>query len=271
MTSPFAHDDGCPFEIVARRPRPELTGTVLRVVGYREHARRPVVQREPASLVVPLIISFGEPFRIGLGRQPSPHDRQGSFAAGLYAGPVLIESFGASHCLQIDFTPLGAHRFFGLPMRELTDRMIPIDAVLGNAGASLRERLGNLRRWEQRFDFAERFVAERIADAHHPAPEIGEAYRRIEATGGQVRIARLAEHVGWSRKHLVEQFKREIGLGPKTVARLARFGRAMAAAQCDSGWADIAADCGFSDQAHMTREFQALAGLPPTALFPRAA
>jgi len=271
MTSPFTLDDGCPFEMVARHPRPELVGTVLRVVGYRERARRPVIQREPASLVVPLIISFGEPFRIGLGQQPSQDHRYGSFAAGLYAGPVIIESSGASHCLQIDFTPLGARRFFGLPMRDLSDRMLPLDSVLGNAGVSLRERLGNLRRWEERFDLVERFVVDRIAGLAAPAPQLREAYRCIEAAGGQVRVAKLAERVGWSRKHLVDRFMNEVGVGPKTVARLARFGRAMAAAQGDAGWAGIAADCGYSDQAHMTREFQALAGMPPTALFPRAA
>jgi AraC-like DNA-binding protein len=270
MTSPFAAED-CPFEMVARKPRGAVAGAVLRITGYRERVRRHLVQREPASLVVPLVVNFGEPFRIGLGRAPTEDDRHGSFAAGLFAGPVQIESFGAALCLQIDFTPLGARRFFGVPMSDLADRMLPLDAILGNAGIGLRERLGNVGNWEDRFDLAERFVADRIAGAADPAPELDEAYRRIEASGGQIRIARLAEHVGWSRKHLVDRFKREIGMGPKTVARLARFGRAVAAAQRDPGWADIAADCGFSDQAHMTREFQALAGLPPTALFPRAA
>lgn len=270
MTSPFAHDDGCPFEMFARHPRPELTGTVLRIVGYRERARRPGVQREPASLVVPLIVSFGEPFRIGLGRQPSPEDRYGSFAAGLFAGPVLIESLGASHCLQIDFTPLGARRFFGLPMREFTDRMVSLDAALGNAGIRLRERLGNLRCWDQRFDLAERFVLDRIAGMAAPPRQLVEGYRWIEAAGGQIKVEKLAEHVGWSRKHLVNRFMSEVGVGPKTVARLARFGRALATAQRSPSLAALAADCGYSDQAHMTREFQALAGLPPTALISRA-
>jgi AraC-like DNA-binding protein len=270
MTSPFAAD-GCPFEVVKRQPRLDLRESVHRITGYRELIPQHLVQREPASLVVPLIISFGEPFRIGLGRAPVDGDRHASFAAGLFAGPVLIESFGASHCLQIDFTPLGARRFFGVPMRDLADRMLPLDSILGNAGIALRERLGNLRTWEERLDLAEGFVAERIAGAGHTALELSEAYRLIVASGGQVRIGRLAQRVGWSRKHLVDRFNIDIGVGPKTVARLARFGRAVAAAQRDPEWAGIAADCGFSDQAHMTREFQALAGLPPTALFPRAA
>ncbi|TIP54678.1 MAG: AraC family transcriptional regulator, partial [Mesorhizobium sp.] len=69
----------------------------------------------------------------------------------LYAGPVVIESFGGACCVQINFTPLGARRFFGLPMSELTDRMVGLDDVLGPEGIALRERLGNARDWSARF------------------------------------------------------------------------------------------------------------------------
>ena len=65
------------------------------------------------ALIVPLIISFGSPYLIALARQPGPSDRQLSFTAGLHAGPVNIESDGRAESVQVDFTPLGAYRFFG--------------------------------------------------------------------------------------------------------------------------------------------------------------
>ena len=92
--------------------------------------------------MVPLIISFGTPFTIALGREPDAADRQRSFAAGLYAGAVYIESDGGAECVQVDFTPLGAFRFFGSAMVDLAARMIDIDDVLGSDGTRLRERLG---------------------------------------------------------------------------------------------------------------------------------
>ncbi|PSJ60023.1 AraC family transcriptional regulator [Mesorhizobium ephedrae] len=254
------------IELVEIWPGGPLDGIVSRMTGYRETARRHIRMREPASLTVPLILSFGEPFAIGLGRPPTEADRIASFAAGLYAGPVLIESFGASACLQIDFSPLGARRFFRMPMHELADRTILLDDVLGNAGLALRERLGNMPDWESRFALAVDFVSSRIGAGKTPSAEVREVFSGIDASGGRAPVSRLAARAGWSRKHLAERFRAEIGLGPKSVARIVRFNRALAAARTGNcNWAGIAADCGYADQAHLTREFQNLAGLTPAA------
>ncbi|MER9841163.1 AraC family transcriptional regulator [Mesorhizobium australicum] len=57
------------------------------------------------------------------------------------------------------------------------------------------------------------------------------------------------------------------GIGPKTLSRIVRFNRALGLSrQQASGWADIAADCGYADQAHLAREFRDLAGETPTTL-----
>ena len=51
------------------------------------------------------------------------------------------------------------------------------------------------------------------------------------------------------------------------MARIARFdrARAMAATGTASGWADLAVACGYADQAHLVREYAALAGSTPGA------
>jgi AraC-like DNA-binding protein len=78
-------------------------------------------------------------------------------------------------------------------------------------------------------------------------------------------VASIAREVGWSRKHLARRFADEVGLGPKSVSRIVRFNRAIAASRSGSGWAGIAADCGYADQAHMVREFRELAGNSPVS------
>jgi AraC-like DNA-binding protein len=240
-----------------------MAGLVTRIVGYRETQPGHFRQVEAASLDIPLVISFGEAFAIGLGRAPHGNDRYGSFTAGLFAGPVTIDSFGASNCIQINFTPLGARRFFRMPMSELTDRMAGLDDVLSAEGTALRDKLGDAPGWEARFDIAEAFVARRLAGVDAPSPEIAWAFGRIAATGGQARVASIAEKVGWSRKHLARRFADEIGLGPKSVSRIVRLNRAISAARNGGSWAGIAADCGYADQAHMVREFRELAGSSP--------
>ncbi|RWF45508.1 MAG: AraC family transcriptional regulator [Mesorhizobium sp.] len=255
------------FEMRRRLPNAALDGVVTDICGYRETAAGHFRNVEYASLTVPLVISFAEPFAIGLGRAPDDNDRFASFAAGLFAGPVMIESFGGACCIQVNFTPLGARRFFRLPMSELTDSMVVLDDVLGAEGAALRERLGNAPDWTARFDLAEAFVAARLESAAETPLEIAWAYDRIITSGGRTRIASLAEQLGWSRKHLADKFSDATGIGPKTLSRIVRFNRALRlSSEPTADWADVAADCGYADQAHLVREFRELAGETPTAL-----
>jgi AraC-like DNA-binding protein len=257
--APFA------FELIRRAPSQRVAGLISGMTGYRETARGRFFQRETAGLVVPRIISFGTPFLIALGREPNAADRQPSFVAGLHAGPVFIESDGGAECVQLDFTPLGAYRFFGGAVVDFAARMVDIGDVLGGEGRRLRERLGATSGWQNRFDLIEDFVAGRAS--HLPSPEIEFAYRRLARSSGGARIAALAGEIGWSRKHLVGRFRSELGLAPKPVARMMRFHRAcrLARSGTETGWAGVAAESGYADQAHLVREFSALAGETPTA------
>ena len=255
------------FEMVRRAPAASLEGVVTDICGYREMRPGHFRNIEYASLTVPLVISFAEAFAIGLGRDPGDNDRFASFAAGLYAGPVMIESFGGACCVQVNFTPLGARQFFGLPMSELTDSMVGLDDVLGFEGIALRERLGEAPDWRTRFAIAEGFVTSRLAEARRISTEIAWAYRTVIASGGRTRISALAGELGWSRKHLAAKFSDAIGIGPKTLSRIVRFNRALSLSRRqEDDWAGIAADCGYADQAHLVREFRQLAGETPTAL-----
>lgn len=257
-----------------RRPvRPDLAGFVDDIVFYRETGVPMVGRVEAASLTVPLVISFAAPFSIALGRTPHRGDAIASFAAGLFAGPVVMDSPGSAECVQVNFTPAGALRFFGLPLSQIADAMVTLDDLGDRAISGLRERLGAEPDPARRLDRVEAFVLARIRAGAPADPEIAWAYRRIVETGGRARISGLAEEIGCSRKHLFARFRRDIGLAPKTVARMARFQGALALSSriAAPDWADVAAACGYADQAHLTREFAEMAGASPAAWLRRAA
>lgn len=248
-----------------RRPHNSLSGLVSELIGYDERGIAMAGAVEPASLFVPLIINFGTRFEIGLGRRPGPDDAIGSFAAGLFAGPVKMNSDGGAQCVQINFTPVGGRLFFGLPLKELADRTIPLDD-LGDAGVNaLARRLGDMPDWERRLHLAEQFVVGRLAHATALDPHLLWAYRRIEQRRGDLRMGHLLDELGWSRRRLAARCSHEFGLTPKAIARIARFNAAgaMAFGPGKPDWADIAAACGYADQAHLSREFNALAGVTP--------
>ena len=254
--------------VLMKVPAPAgLEGLVLDVALYRETSGAATRQVESASLTVPLIIGFGEPFKIAIGRQPTANDAYGSFTSGLSLKPVNIASVGRCSCLQINFTPLGARRFFGVTMSALTQQMIRLDELEVPSLLRLRQRLGEESDWDRRLELAEALLIERLGDGAKPSTTAEWAYHRLLGTRGMLPVERLAREVDWSRKHLAARFREEIGLPPKQVARIARFvhANALATSNAATGWADIAAACGYADQSHLAREFREFAGATPTA------
>lgn len=81
----------------------------------------------------------------------------------------------------------------------------------------------------------------------------------------QIRISELAELAGLSTSHLARTFKNSVGVTPLGFIRRRRIERAkMLLANTSAALAQVAQDCGFSDQAHFTRAFHDLVGLPPS-------
>lgn len=269
MPAEYKDEETAPqqFIVLRRSPVLALRPFITDICGYRETASGYYRQVEYAPLAVPLVINFEAPFAIALGRTPDKDDRYDSFAAGLYAGPVLIDSFGQCCCLQVNFTLAGARRFFGMPLSELTDRMVSLDDVLGQDGYALRETLGNQADWDRRFDLVQAFIIRRLASAPAQGPQVAWAVERVLGSGGRARIGMIAAELAWSRKHLAERFRDATGMAPKTLARMARFNRALELSRRgDGSWAGIAADCGYADQAHLAREFRDFAGTTPSTL-----
>ena len=261
--------DRCPhgrFELAQARPAADLAGAVVRYAGYVESTAWALDQREVAAPVVPLIINLGAPFRVRLGSASDAGEAHGSFVAGLYDGYADVAALGPAHCLQLDLTPLGARRLLALPMQELAGRTVDLRLVAGRSADELAERLHHAAGWRARFALLDGFVRRRLAAAPLPSPAVARAWQQLVASGGRVRIGEIARAIGWSRKQQALRFAREIGLGPKTVARILRFARARRAILGGAGdWAGLALDCGYADQAHLIREFQALAGATPRA------
>jgi len=94
--------------------------------------------------------------------------------------------------------------------------------------------------------------------------------QRLRASAGRLRIETLAAEVGWSRRHLHARFQEQIGLSPKTAARLMRFEHVCRRLdRHPARWVEIAYDAGYSDQSHLNRDFRDLAGTTPTEFVSR--
>lgn len=251
---------------VTRPWHPGLRPFVRGYAGYREAVASPYqVRLVPTGRAV-VVISLAEPFSQvrRLGAPGSDSGRIGSLVVGLEDRPALCEHPGGQEAIRLEFTPLGAYRLFAVPMGELTNQVVELRDVLGPEAGVLVERLAATRDWAARFDLLDAVLLARLGRGPDPAPEVGHAWRLLAGTAGAIPVARIAAEVGWSQGHLVRRFTEQVGLTPKTSARVLRFHRAVRMlTRGDVNLAEISAACGFCDQSHLSREFRALAGITP--------
>jgi AraC-like DNA-binding protein len=253
--------------LVRWSPNVSLHGDIVRFTGYAEAGQGPLRYVELPPTYVAVIFSFGSRYRArGLGDPPEARVGLPSFVGGLIESPVVVDSEGGALCVQVDLTPLAASRFLGIPMHELAGRVaVPLEDVLGREVGRLEERLADALGWEERCSLVESFVGARIDAAPPVRPDVSYAWRRLEETGGRLRIGELAAELGCSRKHLLAVFREQVGAPPKAVAMLQRFNRALGLVEDGVDGTHVAYRCGYADQSHFVNEFRRFAGTSPSA------
>lgn len=256
-------------------------------VRYREYApdprlamqvecywdvRDPVAQATRKSeRIVPdacpeFIIHLADPFRRRIGDRWISQRRM--FLAGTLSRPWELKPGRRIDTVGIRFRPGAITCLFPIEMRSAADRETSLDAIVGVSGcrgltrdlaaASGRERARCLDAWlVPRLDRP----APRGQDRTH------ESIRRILARRGRQRIEEVAAQVGISRRRLERLFARDLGIRPKLFARIVRLNAALARLEQGDREAAVnaALDAGYFDQAHMSRDFQAVAGRTPGA------
>lgn len=175
---------------------------------------------------------------------------------------------GGQRAVLAGLRPGRCEAVLGIPAAELGDAPVPVSALWGDADAMrLRERLAGTGDSREAARRLAGFLAGRPHRAGSPAvpPAFLDAALGKLASAG---IGAVARELGLSERHLRRVLRGALGIGPKTYARLQRFGTAVRLAQRTDApaWAMIAADAGYYDQAHLIADFHAIAGCTPTRL-----
>jgi AraC-like DNA-binding protein len=186
---------------------------------------------------------------------------------GQMTRPTVASPTGDVDLLGIRFWPGRAGAVLRTPMWELQDQLIAASSVLPGL-EGLADDLRSLPKGSR---------LARLTDVLSPycgrvAPDrlrrVDAALTQIATTQGMLSIDGLAARTGVTRRHLERQFRDEVGLRVKQVARITRIQSVLAVVQSQrslSG-AEIAARFGYSDQAHLIHECRALTGSTPRQL-----
>jgi AraC-like DNA-binding protein len=191
-------------------------------------------------------------------------------AGALVSGPrdtaLVREGAGWRHGIAIGLTPAGVRAVLGLPMRELAGAVVPLDSVLGSRAGELAVRLEAAPGWAARFAVLDEVLTAWLRPERRPDALALHGWERLQDAGGRITVGALAAELSVGRRRLETGFRREIGLTPKTVARIARFQDAVQVLAAPSGTLGSAAACGYADQPHFNREVRAMAGITPAEL-----
>lgn len=261
--------DGPTGTWVTRPPAPALAALIEGYVGYRMTGFRAGVHRGLPSRHLTLIVSIGS--QIDVVSQTDPRQaprRYGCVVGGLQASPALIAHDGEQEGVAIELTPLGSRALFGMPARALWNTSLELDEIAGPLGRELWERLQETVGWEGRFLVVDDVLCRLLGD-DSLEPALRRSWQLVTASRGTAPVAEIARTIGWTRQHFARRFVDEFGLSPKLAARVVRFDRARSMLQRTPGFVSlgqVAAVCGYYDQAHLTRDFVELAGCPPGRL-----
>jgi AraC-like DNA-binding protein len=192
-----------------------------------------------------------------------------ALVAGPATGPVIVPLSPRTRIVGVRLRPGAAQNVLGVPASELANRDTPLDDIWGAAADAVSARVIAQPSLAARLSAAEGALARRLADAGPLDPAVAAATRWL-ARHPEGRIEDLACFLEIGERRLRRRFAATIGYGPKTFQRVLRLQRAMrlagGGARPGAGLAMIAAEAGYADQAHMSREFRELTGRSPAAL-----
>jgi AraC-like DNA-binding protein len=241
-------------------PRPALQHYVrhIRIVDSVRDAR-PYVRLPDGELELVVRVGANEAALHAVGTRLAPLHKP-------------VQEGGRFQALAVRFKAGGAYPFFGVPVSELTNRLVDLERLWGADSEPLREALLCASTPEARVALLENALVSRLSGPalFEPASaaSVRRALRILQESSVLPNVEGLAEQLGGSPRQLRRAFAAVTGLGPKEYLRIVRFQRALRRARQTPTphWGTLAVELGYYDQAHLIAEFRALSGSTPGAL-----
>ncbi|WP_099463902.1 helix-turn-helix domain-containing protein [Parabacteroides provencensis] len=173
---------------------------------------------------------------------------------------------GVVNMIAVVFHPFGAKAFFELPIYELSNLIVSADDLSLNSLKELEDKILYTTSDDECIRLIESFLINRL----NPFKEYN--YKRMAAAVGTINlcsdelsVSKLAETVCLSKKQFQRIFSEYIGITPKEFMRIVRFHKTLYTLQNnpEMNFTTLAYECGFYDQAHLTREFKLFSGYTP--------
>lgn len=218
------------------------------------------------SGTIELMINFGSPHRRYNQAETSFDLMCNSWIAGFQTEFIVNEPVAETCMMGVRFKPGGAFPFLHLPVSEITNQIINLDCIWGRFADEIRDRLLEAPTTISKFALLEQIFNARLIQDRYKQDVIQFAVEGIQAANGSLSFKALSEEIGISQKHLINQFKKSVGVSPKQLSRVIRFQIALNEINLFEpiNWRTIAHAAHYYDQSHFNHDFTAFTGMSPT-------
>jgi methylphosphotriester-DNA--protein-cysteine methyltransferase len=196
---------------------------------------------------------------------PTRHTIRSPLLAGPYSKSFLVDPSEMFAVLGVRFQPGAARLFFPVRADELHNLDIALEDLFPSEAARLIDQLSSARGFAAQCRVLERYLTEKLRKAGPLHPAVQHAVHELVHSPGMRAISELQSETDLSHTRFIQLFRENVGLTPKLFCRVRRFRSVLQ--RIEKGlpvrWADLAADCGYFDQAHLIRDFRVFSGLTP--------
>lgn len=234
---------------------PKLSAVGVTVVSYVEKLSRPIARREPPQAWTKIIVILEGYLTLGIDQANGVTAGNGEMLIIAGKTPLTSKHSGYLECVELSIPPWLAMPFDKSTQQNIVRNNICVSRDVFGTMDHIATARTLIDRAECAVDYAGKYMRS----------EIIYGWSGLQKSEGQISVRDLAKGAGYSDRQFSFNFHEKTGLKPKMTARLLRFTNAIElVADRRRGLADIAYQCGFSDQSHMSKEFAIFCQLSPS-------
>ena len=256
------------MSLLSHIPKPPLSDFVELFWFYEGHTGPHDFERLMPDGSVELIINLAQDeARIYDRENFNKYERlPGSILCGPHSQFFVIDTAQQSCVMGIHFKPGGAFPFFKLPADELQNLHVSLADLWGAEAGFLRERLLAAPTSQAKFQVLEQCLLARTFKPLQRHPAVGFALALFREVEPPRTVGEVTEQIGLSSRRFIQLFSSQVGLTPKLYSRIRRFQQVLQLIHngVDYDWVDLAAACGYFDQAHFIHDFKSFSGINPS-------
>ena len=247
-----------------------LRGHVSQILACRETLPegQTLTERVLPDGAIRLMFDFADVPSAGAAKGPSMR------VAGASAGATVLQLSGRLEGVSVALQPGAAATLLGMPAGEIENRALSLDSLWGAEAHALIQQMAQAQDDASRVALLTAALRRRLSgEATLHQQRAGHAARLVARAGGRLSLRQAAAAVNVGERRLQQLFYEHVGMPFRAGSRLSRLHTCLRLVrqQPDPAWADVAAEAGFYDQAHLANEFRALCGLSPTLFLQRGA